>query len=167
MKILIIGIVASGKTTLAKQLAKKLKIKHYEIDNIVHDDLNNVKRTEQEQKEIINKINEQEDWIIEGTLRKNLDFLLDIAEKIIYIDIPLRKRKIRILTRFIKQKLGIEKCGYKPTINMLKQMYTWTDNYEKEREKREETINKHKIKLIKIRNSKEWKECINYEYNKT
>ena len=36
MKILIIGIVASGKTTLAKQLSKKLNIQYYEIDSIVH-----------------------------------------------------------------------------------------------------------------------------------
>lgn len=81
MKILIIGIVASGKTTLAKKLEQQLNIKHYEIDSIVHDDL-----------------------------------------------------------------------------------YKWTSDYEKEREK---TINKYADKLIKIRNSKEWEECIKNEYSKT
>lgn len=111
MKILIIGIVASGKTTLAKRLSQELNIKHYEIDSIVHDDLNNKKRTPQEQNEIIEKINKQADWIIEGTLRKNLHYLLEISDKIIYLDIPLQTRKIRICTRFIKQKLGIEKCN--------------------------------------------------------
>jgi len=38
MKILIIGAVGTGKTTLAKKLSKKYNIKHYEIDSIVHDD---------------------------------------------------------------------------------------------------------------------------------
>lgn len=47
MKILIIGIVASGKTTLAEKLSNKLKIKYYEIDSIVHDDKNNLKTLKQ------------------------------------------------------------------------------------------------------------------------
>lgn len=167
MKILIIGIVASGKTTLAKSLEEKLNIKHYEIDSIVHDDLNNKKRTPHEQEEIVNQINKQSEWIIEGTLRKNLEYLLNLADKIIYLDIPLRTRKIRILTRFIKQKLRIEKCNYEPTLEMLKQMYIWTSNYEKEREEREKIINKYRYKLIKIRNSKEMEEYIKNECSKT
>ena len=86
MKILIIGIVASGKTTLAKTLSRESGICHYEIDSIVHDDLNNRKRSIDEQLEIINHINKNKDWIIEGTLRKNLDVLLEFADKIIFID---------------------------------------------------------------------------------
>ena len=73
MKILIIGIVASGKTTLARKLSNKFNITHYEIDSIVHDDLNNNKRTPYQQEQIIKKINMQSNWIIEGTLRKNLE----------------------------------------------------------------------------------------------
>lgn len=102
MKILIIGIVASGKSTLATKLSKQLNIKHYEIDLIVHDDENKKMRSHQEQLDIINEIDKNEDWIIEGTLRKNLYILLDLAEKIIYLDIPLRVRKRRILIRHIK-----------------------------------------------------------------
>lgn len=40
MKILIIGCVASGKSTLANRLSDKLSISYYEIDSIVHDDIN-------------------------------------------------------------------------------------------------------------------------------
>ena len=167
MKILIIGIVASGKTTLAKKLSSKLNITHYEIDNIVHDDLNKRKRTPEEQKEIIEQIDKQTDWIIEGTLRKNLYYLLDMADQIIYLDIPLQTRKIRIFTRFIKQKLGLEKCNYKPTIKMLKQMYKWTSDYEKERKERESQLKKYGNKLIEVRSAKEWEECIQNEYSKT
>ena len=42
MKILIVGIVASGKTTLAKKLSSQNNIKYFEIDSIVHDDKNNI-----------------------------------------------------------------------------------------------------------------------------
>ena len=57
MKVLIIGIVASGKTTLARRLSKETNIKNYEIDLIVHDDKNkrkkNKQRTNKEQQKII------------------------------------------------------------------------------------------------------------------
>lgn len=156
MKILIIGSVASGKTTFAKKLSKKLNIKHFEIDSVVHDDELGKKRTEEEQKEIFDKINsENNDWIIEGTLRKNLYYLLDYADKIIFLDIPVRKRKIRIITRFIKQKLGIEKSNYKPIFDMLKLMFKWTNDFENKREEFENKLIKYKDKLIKLNSDKE------------
>ena len=148
MKILIIGPVGAGKTTLAKQLSKKYNIKHYEIDSIVHDDSEGGrKRSEEEQNKIINQIDQEKDWIIEGTLRKNLYYLLEISEKIVYLDVPKRTRIVRILTRFIKQKLKIEKSNYKPTLKMLKLMYKWSREHENNKYELEECLNKHKEKL--------------------
>lgn len=147
MKILIIGIVASGKTTLAKKIAEQTNIKYYEIDTIVHDDFNNRKRLNSEQIEIINKINKSNDWIIEGVLRKNLYILLELANEIIYLDIPLRVRKRRIFLRYIKQKIGIEKCNYKPNKEILDNMYKWTYEYEKEKNNFEKILNEYKEKL--------------------
>lgn len=160
MKILIIGTIASGKTTLAKKLEQKLNIKYYELDSIVHDDENQVRRTPNEQKEIIQEIDKQKEWIIEGVLRENLNYLLDMCDKIIYLNMPLYTRKIRIFKRFIKQKLGIEKSNYKPTLKMLMQMYKWTEKQEKELKEREEQLAKYINKLTKISNTKEWEEYI-------
>lgn len=149
IKILIIGIVASGKTTLAKRLSIDNNIRYFEIDSIVHDDYNNRKRSNKEQQEILKKINhDNNNWIIEGTLRKNLYNLLDEASKIIYIDIPLSIRKRRILSRFLKQKLGIEKCNYKPTFKMLKMMYKWTKDFEDNKKDFEKHLKRYKKKLI-------------------
>lgn len=150
MKILIIGIVASGKSTLAKRLSRENKIEYYEIDSIVHDDYNKRKRSNEEQIKIIKKIDENDNWIIEGTLRKNLDILLEMASLIVYIDIPVSVRKRRILWRFIKQKLGLEKCNYKPTLEMLKMMYFWTNEFEDNRLDFENRINKYSKKLIRL-----------------
>lgn len=156
MKILIVGSVASGKTTFAKKLSKKLNIKHFEIDSVVHDDKSGRKRTEEEQKEMFDKINlEYNDWIIEGTLRKNLYYLLEYADKIVYLNIPLKIRKRRIITRFIKQILKIEKCNYKPTFDMLKLMFKWTNDFENKREEFESKLIKYKDKLIKLNSDKE------------
>lgn len=154
MKILIVGIVASGKTTLAKQLSKLLGIKHYEIDSVVHDDKSGIKRTEKEQKKIFNKINKQDSWIIEGTLRKHLFYLCDMADKIIYLDIPLKVRKRRIFSRFIRQLFGTEKCNYDVNLKMLKLMYKWTDDFEKNKGDFEYKLFKHKDKIVIINDSK-------------
>ena len=156
MKILIVGSVASGKTTFAKKLSKKLNIKHFEIDSVVHDDKAGRKRTEEEQKEIFDKINlENNDWIIEGTLRKSLYYLLEYADEIIFLDSLVGKRKVRIITRFIKQILKIEKCNYKPTFNILKLMFKWTNDFENKRNEFESNLIRYKDKLIKLKGDKE------------
>jgi len=155
MKILIIGIVASGKTTLATKLSKELNIKSYEIDSIVHDDVKKEKRSINRQINIINNIDKEKDWIIEGTLRKHLYFLLEKADKIIYIDIPLKERKKRIIKRYIKQKLGIEKSNYKPTLKMLFNMYKWTNNYEKNKYNFEQKLINYKSKVIILNDTKD------------
>lgn len=57
-KILIIGIVASGKTTFAKKLSDILNIPYYELDDIVHNKeiKGRPKRTVEEQKKHIRNI---------------------------------------------------------------------------------------------------------------
>ena len=160
MKVLIIGSVASGKSTLARKLSNKFNIKSYEIDSIVHDDVNNIKRKNEEQQKIIEKIDNQNEWIIEGTLRRNLYNLLEMADNIIYVDTPLIIRKKRIFTRYIRQKLGIEKCGYKPSYKMLKNMYIWTKEFESKRKDFEDVLKKYQEKLIVVKNSND----INEDY---
>lgn len=148
MKILIIGTVATGKTTLAKKLSKEYGIKYYEIDSIVHDDnQNGRKREEEEQNEIIKQINKNDNWIIEGVLRSNLVYLLEISDKIIYLDTPKYKRNIRILLRFLKQKLKIEKVNYKPDLIMLKNMYKWSNQDQNKKEQFYEMLSNYKSKL--------------------
>ena len=154
MKILIVGTVGTGKTNLARKLSKEYNIKYYEIDSIVHDDINKKKRTPQQQNEIISNINKEDGWIIEGVLRENLEDLLEIAEKIIYLDIPKNIRNKRILTRYIKQKIGIEKSNYKPSLKMLKMMYKWSNEFEKNRDEFENKLNKYVDKLEVIGNEK-------------
>lgn len=148
MKILIVGTVGTGKTTLAKKLSKDYNIKYYEKDSIVHNDRQNGrKREEEEQNVIIKNINKNENWIIEGVLRKNLQYLLELADKIIYLDVPKYKRNIRILKRYIKQKLKLEKSNYKPDIKMLKMMFKWSNDFEKNKKELENLLLKYKNKL--------------------
>ena len=155
MKILIIGTVGTGKTTLAKKLSKQYNIKYYEIDSIVHDDDNGgIKRTFKQQDEIIKEINKNNNWIIEGVLRENLYYLLDLSERIILLDVNKRKRNIRILKRYIKQKLKLEQVNYTPSLKMLKNMYKWSKLFESGKEIFEEKLHNYKNKLEVINSDK-------------
>lgn len=159
MKILICGIVASGKTTLAKKLSEELSIPFYEGDCIAwgfpHEA--RYKRSYEEQKEIINNINKNDDWIVEGTYRENQKVLYDIADKIIFLDTPLYVRRYRIITRFLKQKFGYEKCNYDPTYNMLKHMFVWTNDFERNRSTYINRLMNYEDKLIWIKSVKNLK----------
>ncbi len=156
-KILITGIVASGKTTLAKQLSKEKNIPWYELDEIVHPTNENesCKRSPIQQREIIFDIDKKGSWIFEGTNRDSYQYLFDMADLIIFIDPPLLKRQIRILSRFMKQKAGLEKCNYIPNLNMLKMMFEWTNDFEKNRDGFEDFLNQHNDKVISIKSIKE------------
>ena len=155
-KIYITGIVASGKTTLAKKLSKKLNIPHYELDCIVHHktETERYKRTPEQQIEVIRRIDSEGDWIIEGTHRKSCNCLLDMADKIIFFDTSLWKRKYRILLRYIKQQLRVEKCHYKSDFKMLKSMYKWTKEFEDNRENFEKMLKQYENKLTITKNAK-------------
>jgi len=148
LKILIIGAVGTGKTTIAKRMAKENNIKYWEIDSIVHDDSNGgKKRTFKEQDEIIRDINKNTSWILEGVLRENLYYLLEKADKIIYLDVNKNVRNIRIIKRFIKQKLSLEQANYKVDLKMLKMMFKWSNDFEKNKNEFEEVVKKYDYKL--------------------
>lgn len=157
LKLLIFGIVACGKTTLARKLSLKYNIQHYEGDCIAwgFPGEERYKRTDTEQRNIILDIDRKGDWIIEGTYRESQKCLFDMAETIIFLDTPLIIRKLRIITRFIKQKLGVEKCNYKPTFEMFSLMFKWTNDFEKNRSKYEDMLLLHKHKLIRVKSYKE------------
>jgi len=151
-KILIIGIVASGKTTLAERLSKKINVPWYELDCIVYHQTptGRHKRTAEEQIEVLKEIDKNGPWIFEGTDRQSYQCLYQMADIIIFLDPPLWKRRIRILSRFVKQKLGIEKCHYKPDFLMLKMMYKWTQDFEQSRSSFEAKLKLYKEKVIRL-----------------
>lgn len=64
-KILIVGSVGAGKTTLARWLCRKTGIPHYELDCVAHEGegKNRRKRTPQEQMEVLRQIDLTGVWI--------------------------------------------------------------------------------------------------------
>ena len=126
MKIYIVGTVGSGKSTLARKLSEKNSMRVFHLDNIVHEGERN--RTDKEVFESIECIFKNECFIIEDTLRERFIPLLDKVDKIIYLDLPKNLLKYRIIKRYVKQKLRLEKSTYRPSLQMLKQMFIWQKN---------------------------------------
>ncbi|NCA67569.1 MAG: hypothetical protein EOM87_05850 [Clostridia bacterium] len=155
MKLYITGIVAGGKTILAKRISEKLNIPYYELDSIAHDDsvIPRRRRTSEEQISIIKEIDRKGDYIFEGVYRESYHELLNISDIILFLDPPLYVRRYRIIKRFIKQKLRLEKSYYKPTLHMFKCMFRWTSNFENNRDEFVRMLQIYQDKLIVAKSS--------------
>lgn len=152
-KIFIVGIVASGKTTLARKLSLERQIPWHELDRIVHPgtDTDTFKRSPEEVEAVIRDIDRQGPWIMEGTDRPSCQLLYELADTVIFLDPPLWKRRIRILTRYAKQKAGVEACRYKPDRAMLKRMFGWTREFERSRPAFEAKLLRYRHKVVRRR----------------
>ncbi|MBR7797150.1 DNA topology modulation protein FlaR [Agaribacter marinus] len=136
-KIRIIGSVGSGKTTLAKLLAKQLRITYYELDNVVwyRRKTGDIKRTIEERTKILSSICQQSAWIIKGVHRDNWVIpSIKHADLIIILDTNKHVRSFRICKRFLRQKLGIEPANYQPTLSIFISMLQWNRQFEQKKQ---------------------------------
>ena len=133
MKIHIIGCSGSGKTYLANALSKKYHISHFDLDDIQWD--NNAKgygkkRTLDERKALLQEILfDNDEWIIEGVYYAWVQQSFDEADKIYVLDMPSYLYKSRIIMRFIKRKLGIQK-GKRETLKSVYNLLKWTETFQ-------------------------------------
>lgn len=131
MKIYIIGGSGSGKTYLANKLSKKHNIEHYDLDDLQWDnkaDFYGVKRNPDERQAMLQEILNKEKWIIEGVYYKWCKQCFDDADKIYLLEVPRPTYRYRIIKRFIRRKLGLER-GKKETFKSLKNLLKWADSY--------------------------------------
>ena len=157
-KIHIIGSIGSGKTTVARWLAKELAIPHYELDNVVwqRSAAGDVRRSVEQRDDKLATILSQGEWIIEGVHYKWLEPSFQAADIILYLDTPYKKRRARIIKRFIKQKLGLEKSNYKPSFRIVKMLYQYNKHFDyEERDNIFKTLKPFHSKVVIYRDSKD------------
>ncbi len=135
MKLYITGPVGSGKSTLAKNLSQEMKIPFTSLDGVVYvpdatDSWGNRKREESQRDELFEKALLSSDWVMEDAGRKCFQAAMEQADWILLLDFPPRTRKWRIVKRYLKQKLGVEKCLYRPQFQILRSMFRWSRNYD-------------------------------------
>ncbi len=165
MKIYIVGSVACGKSTLAKKLSERLRIPYLSLDELVHiPDKSNPSgsrnRDVEERNNLFCDTIQQKEWIIEDIGRPCFENGLKEADTIILLEISGKIRNYRIIKRWIKQRLGIERCIYNPRYKMLKCMLKWSKDYDTGKDKLKDRISIYQEKVITIRNNKEISEFL-------
>lgn len=134
MKIYIVGSVGSGKTTLARNVSKKLSVPHFETDNFVwkRHPAGDIRNEVVVRDQLLQNAIALDDWVIEGVHIGWTDAGLQEADQIIFLDIPSTKRAGRIVKRYIRQLLRIEKANYKPTFSLFRRMFKWNTYFEEQ-----------------------------------
>lgn len=132
MKIHIIGCSGSGKTYLATALSEKYNIPHFDLDNIQWDNNSDgygIKMPAEKRSELLNRILENDCWIIEGVYYAWVDKCFEDADKIFVLDVPKRIYTYRIIKCSVKRKLGLEK-GKKETLKSVYNLLKWTNTFQ-------------------------------------
>ena len=132
MKIRIIGCSGSGKTYFAKKLSEKYNIPNFDLDDIQWDNSQNsygVKMPVEKRDQMLYDILQQSNWIIDGVYYAWVQKSFEEADMIYVLDMPKYLYKFRIIKRFIKRKIGLEK-GKKETLKSIYNLLKWTDTFQ-------------------------------------
>ncbi len=105
-RIHIIGSTGSGKTTLGRKLGTRLNIPFYELDAVGYEGGFGPARPLDVRLAMLKEIAAQSAWITEGGFILWIDQLLRTAETIVWLDLPWRIRRWRVITRHIKADLA-------------------------------------------------------------
>ena len=133
MKIHIIGGPGSGKTFLAEQLSAQFGIPHFDLDALQWDNTSlcyGTKRDAQERDALLREILQKDDWIIEGVYYAWCGQCFADADRIYVLSVPRRQYRYRIIRRFVRRKIGLEK-GKKETLRSLLELLKWADKYQR------------------------------------
>lgn len=131
-RIHIVGSTGSGKTYLAEKLSRQFNLYYGELDTVMWSGPTELagKNSPEKRDQLLHDIIDRECWIVEGVYYKWLASSFERAEQIIFLDIPVFRRDARIVLRFIRQKLKMERAVYKQTLTGLLKMLKWNHEFE-------------------------------------
>jgi hypothetical protein len=95
-----IGVPSAGKTTLATELAQRLDVPVYALDQLAFVDDRWTLRAESERDEMLARILEEPGFVTEGGFLGWTDPLLAAADVVLWLDPPLRTLVWRHIRRF-------------------------------------------------------------------
>ena len=107
-----IAIVASasgnGKTTLGRELARRLDVPFVEMDALVHGP-NWVETPDDELRALVEPVVASDGWVIDGSYRTKLgELVLAGADTVVWLDLPIRVWLPRLVRRTLRRIRGDE-----------------------------------------------------------
>ena len=107
-----VAIVASasgnGKTTVGRELARRLDVQFVEVDALVHGP-NWAETPNAELRARLQPVINSDGWVIDGTYRRKLgDLVLENADTVVWLDLPMRVWFTRLLRRTLRRVRGRE-----------------------------------------------------------
>jgi shikimate kinase len=107
-----IAVIASasgnGKTTLGRALALRLDVPFVELDALVHGP-NWTETSDADLRALVEPIVRSDGWVIDGTYRSKIgDLVLDAADTIVWLDLPIRVWLPRLARRSLRRLTGRE-----------------------------------------------------------
>jgi len=101
---MVIGNAGSGKSTAARMIGEKLGLPVFHMDREVYWLPGWVERDKADQVVQIERIVAKDDWVLEGNNSKTFHLREARADLLIWLDIPLWLRLIRVIRRSFQQK---------------------------------------------------------------
>src|SRR2546428_13245829 len=107
-----VAIIASGrrngKATLGRELAERLSVPFVELDSLVHGP-GWVETADDDLRAQVEPIVRSEGWVIDGTYQRKLgDLVLDAADVVVWLDLPIRVWLPRLVRRSWRRVHGRE-----------------------------------------------------------
>jgi len=124
MKVCIVGPSGAGKSTIAVQLARKFNVATYEFDHVYWDmsGAEFVKNSDESMAQAIEKIIEQDRWLVEGAYDKRMYPLLAECSLILRVEVSFSVRAIRLIRRFVWSTVTgkLPKETFRNTVDLIK-----------------------------------------------
>lgn len=162
-RILILGGPGSGKTTLAKLLAKKYDLPVVNLDGINYLE-NWIPRSKKERDNIIISKANKDKWIIEGIYKSTLEIRARRADLIIILDYKTRSLIYGVLKRYFssmgKEKEEIKGCKEKISKEFVKYIISFNRKTRKKYIEILYRIENIEEKIIYFKNRKELSDYI-------
>jgi Shikimate kinase len=108
-----VAVIASasgnGKTTLGRALAARLDVPFVELDSLVHGP-NWTETSDEDLRALLTPVVALDAWVIDGTYRSKIgNLVLDAADTIVWLDLPIRVWFPRLLRRSVRRLTGRER----------------------------------------------------------